>query len=442
MRKFLISTLLLLTIHLSYAQTTIERFLYLSDSLVAEGGLEQALIMLDQAERQDAKNPEVDYKRAGIYLTKNKKEEAIALFEKSLTKDPLFSPSYEQLANIYIGEEKNAEAILVYEKALNNFSDPAEKLLFQLQIIELYISEARLQEAFAHVKEVKAIMGESFDINYYEARYYNHMGDYDLAEEKMLAIINEIDPSPGNEKFFYELAFAQLHLGKYNEMKQYLKVANTPEFAYNLEMFRPEYYFNMANAYFTIMDYEACEESINKCLGINPKFTQAYELKKKLLGIRANKSTVIEVKTKQLETISEPQRKTAALMDLALMNYKAKEYEMALMHINELLSIPINIRNVKAYYLKAICEFKYSDEEMGEAYDILTKLIYNPKTPAIQKTRFALIVGRTLNKGKYFKESAEFLRMANIGEFKEIAAYEYEEMLKHKAIVEFESMKK
>jgi tetratricopeptide (TPR) repeat protein len=397
---------------------------------------DDAILMLDEALKKNPSSADLHFRKAEAYLSLSRFKNAVDELEASVQKKPDFYTAYEMLGNLYFQFRDAERAVKNYDLAFQTDDDIERKLLYKLNILDILDKLDRHRYSIKHIEDAKAIMGENFDLLYYQVLYHNEMGEHDKAYEIMKKLLEEVNPTSGNEQYFYQMAIAAQGVKKYEEVPEYLKNADGGEYRVKLRYFTPEYFLSLARAYFEIYEYSLADEFVRIALAIDPKFTDAFDLQRNLEAIKTPKGKIIETIENSLKAEKNPDRIEEKRNELIYLYYQNEDFVNALRVADEYLDV--NPRDIKVVFMKAIIEDKLNKHD--EAIENLYKITRNPKLPPQLKATFGLALGRLLKNAKQYERAEKVLRDAYGGDVKDAVQFEVDDIKKRREIEEIENM--
>ncbi|NLR91029.1 MULTISPECIES: tetratricopeptide repeat protein [Flammeovirga] len=431
----------LLVVSPAFSQSAAD-YLEKADFLLANNRYNEALDMLDQAINASPNDGSIYFKKANTYLAVTKFGDAIQTLEACVKADPGFFRAYEMLGDLYSQRKQPIKAVEFYDLAYQKDGAIEQKYLYKLKILDILDQANRHRFSKKHIDDVRKLnLTESFDLDYYESMYWNEMGHPEKAEELMANIIGDIEPLSGNERYYYQYVWALFEQAKYAEAKEWMDKITTSEAESMFMIFQEDYYFNLAQTYFTVMDYEKSQHMIDVTLGINSSYIEAFDLQKQLAAIRTDKTKVIAAQDRALMAEKDVKKRSAKLLDLATLNYQAMDYATAYIHMEEFQkALPQNERNINVIFMKTMCEKNLS--EIGVATEKLKKVIHNPTINPPTKAKYNFAIALVYKEIGDYKTSESFLKAAYGGSFKNAVRYEFADIQKLKDIKELEALNK
>ncbi len=399
-----------------------------ADFLLQNSRYDEALSMLDQAISIEPGNAEIYFKKANTFIGMMQFKKAVLTLEEAVKVNPEFYQAYEMLGNLYFQFKNARNAVANYDAAFQHDTNPEHKLLYKLQILDILDKLDRHRFSESHIQDAKAIIGDNFDLQFYEVLYLNEVEKYEESEKLMKELIKDVPPTRGNEMYFFELGKALHMQGKYKEAEAVLVNANRGEYRLRMKQFTPEYYFNLASAYFKAYEYELSEKYLDIALTLNPSYREAFDLQKILAAVKSDKERVIEAHEAAVNVEKDPLAKAEKLQELAILYYQAESYLEAISATDEYLKT--NERDVKMIFFKAVCEGKL--DMFNESADLLFKIAKNPKLPQEVSATFHFALGIIYKKSGEYEKAEKALKDAYVGVFKDAATHEFGQVTKLK----------
>lgn len=411
-----------------------------ADFLLANNRYNEALDELGKAIEANPSDGSVYFRKANTLLAITKFNDAIKTLEACVEADPSYFRAYEMLGDLYSQKKNPSKAVKYYDLAFQKDEHIEQKYLYKLKILDILDQANRHRFSKQHIDDLRKLnLAESFDLDYYEAMYWNEMEHPEKAEELMAKIIGDIEPLSGNERYYYQYIWALFNQGKYSEASQWMDKMSTNEAEAMFTIFKEEYYFSLAQTYFQVMDYPKSQEMIDITLGINSSFIEAFDLQKQLAAIHTDKTKVIAAQDRALMAEKDPKKRSAKLLDLATLNYQAEDFATAYIHLEEFQdALPQNERNINVIFIKTMCEKNLG--EVGGSTEKLKKVIHNPSITPPVKAKYNFAIALVYKQVGDYKNAENFLKAAYGGSFKSAVRYEFSDIQRLKDLKEIESM--
>ncbi|AZQ62970.1 tetratricopeptide repeat protein [Flammeovirga pectinis] len=411
-----------------------------ADFLLANNRYSEALDELEKAIQANPSDGSVYFKKANTYLAVTKFSEAIATLESCVQADPSYFRAYEMLGDLYSQRKQPIKAVNFYDLAFQKDPSIDQRYLYKLKILDILDQANRHRFSKPHIDDVRSLnLVESFDLDYYEAMYWNEMDSPEKAEDLMAKIIGDIEPLSGNERYYYQYIWSLFSQGKYSEASQWMDKITTSEAEAMFMIFREDYYFSLADTYFDVMDYEKSQAMIDITLGINSSYIEAFDLQKQLAAIHTTKTKVIAAQDRALMAEKDIKKRSAKLLELAILNYQSADYSTAYIHLEEFQNVlPQNERNINVIFIKTMCEKNLM--QVGASTEKLKKVIHNPSINPPTKAKYNFAIALVYKEAGDYKQAENFLKAAYGGSFKNTVRYEFSEIQKLKDMKEIEAM--
>lgn len=423
-----------------YAQEDVAKaHLETADFLLANNRYNEALDELGKAIQANPSDGSVYFRKANTLLAITKFNEAIKTLEACVEADPSYFRAYEMLGDLYSQKKRPSEAVKYYDLAFQKDESIEQKYLYKLKILDILDQANRHRFSKQHIDDLRKLnLAESFDLDYYEAMYWNEMEHPEKAEELMSKIIGDIEPLSGNERYYYQYIWSLFNQGKYSEASQWMDKITTNEAEAMFTIFREEYYFSLAETYFQVMDYAKSQAMIDVTLGINSSYIEAFDLQKQLAAIHTNKTKVIAAQDRALMAEKDIKKRSAKLLDLATLNYQAEDFATAYIHLEEFQdALPQNERNVNVIFIKTMCEKNLG--EVGGSTEKLKKVIHNPNIAPPVKAKYNFSIALVYKEVGDYKNAETFLKAAYGGSYKSAVRYEFSDIQRLKDLKEMDS---
>lgn len=169
-------------------------FLFMESKLAEKrGDMDAAAALLRQALVED---PESEYLRkelAVLYLQKQEHQNALAVVEELLERNPESVDALVMAATIRKTIDKAADVKPLYEKVVE--LDPERENIYQV-LGKMYFTEGDMDNAFRVFSDMLARFPDSYVGHYYIGEIHGVKGDYDAAESaflKALALFPDLD---------------------------------------------------------------------------------------------------------------------------------------------------------------------------------------------------------------------------------------------------------
>ncbi|NME70610.1 tetratricopeptide repeat protein [Flammeovirga aprica] len=410
-----------------------------ADFLLANNRYSEALEELDKAIQANPSDGSVYFKKANTLLAITKFNDAIKTLEACVQSDPSFFRAYEMLGDLYSQKKKPSEAVKYYDLAFQKDENIDQKYLYKLKILDILDQANRHRFSKKHIDDLRKLnLAESFDLDYYEAMYWNEMDHPEKAEELMAKIIGDIEPLSGNERYYYQYIWSLFNQGKYKEASEWMDKMTTNEAEAMFTIFREEYYFSLAQTYFQVMDYPKSQKMIDITLGINSSYIEAFDLQKQLAAIHTDKTKVIAAQDRALMAEKDIKKRSQKLLELATLNYQSEDFATAYIHLEEFQdALPQNERNINVIFIKTMCEKNLG--EIGGSTEKLKKVIHNPSITPPVKAKYNFAIALVYKEIGDYKNAETFLKAAYGGSYKSAVRYEFSDIQKLKDLKEIES---
>lgn len=366
-------------------------------------------------------------------------EQATKCLEKAVGMDSTYFANYETLAQVKKLQDRPVEAVKYYDMAFSVSDNPGEKFAYKFFIIDLLLRNGRLLDTGPHIKQAKDVLPGSEDLDYLDARYHNAIGEYEKALGFITPIVDNFgdQESEGYAKFYYEKGYAHHMLGEYDKAKKYLDRAKYGNFVDQVKKLEPEYYLKIAEGYKRVYEFGKAYEVIQKVLAMDPNNKEAVALEKELTP-ETNDSTLNVYKLRlrthfknkednearkdgrsNRPTLSE--RELAKLYyNLCVFNFKAKNYDAALLAANKYLAR--NPSNTLIIFYRAMSLFKLS--EYNDAEGILYDLANTPRVKPEARIMSHLALGMIRSKTQQYELARSSLNKSARGIFRPVSLYE------------------
>ena len=408
------------------------------DFLMINDRYDHAIKVLDDYLKNNPGASEARYKKANCLLNIASFELAISELEKLILLDKGYIKSYEMLGILYSELKKYSKAVENYEIAYQSTSSIDQKLAFKLKIIQILYNSGKYSIAKSHIEDAKKIDSTLFDLNFFEGKYYNKIGEYEKSLPILERVVSEIYPRvEGNEKYIYEYALALHYSGDYEKAQDLFEsIVDNVDFKSKIELLQPEFYLKLAQQYYQLFLYDNSSEALAIVDAMSFSNKESILLRSKLKSLgndNSNQIALIEKTLKETKNIS-----TKNLSDLhyklALVHYQNGDYLESFETSGK--SLEMNPYNIEALYVNTICSYNLSI--VSEESEKIRYLIQSDKTSPVIKSRFSFLLGLVYKKVGATDNSIEYFRKSLIGPFSEASIYELTNLFKIKQREDFD----
>ena len=395
-----------------------------ADFLMEEFHFEEAIDMLDQAISLNPSQYEAYYKKATCYINQSDFKNAIEELEKAVLIKKDYCEAYQTLGDLYYQTRKARESVQNWELAYKYDTILDNRLSYKLEIISLLDMLNRYVQTKRHIDDARKLAPDLFELDFAEAKYYNEIEKYDKALNLLKKIIHNIEPTEGNEKYFYEYGVALHFNKKYKESIEAFKKADRDKFRIKIRRFSPEFHFIVAESYYQVLAYDLCDEYLNIAIKLamesSKDLSKFYELKKLLSASKKNKTKDIQIQNKIIRTKKDPAVLSDEYYKLAILQYQNGDYAFAILSSDE--SLNNNPLNLNALFIKAMSEYKMQKAE--DATKLLSKAVRNPQINSHTKVKFNFALGLIYENVEQYALAARAYRSALNKPFKIAAGFE------------------
>ncbi len=387
---------------------------------------------LEQFDIAVAKDPSIfkyHYNKALCHLVLREAAPAIASLEKTVSIKKDFVDAHERLARLYKITRKYDQSVASYQNAFKYDTVTKSKTDYKLNIVLILDRTKRLEEAGAHVADLKKLAPDDLNVLYYEAKYSNATGKYEQARDAMLKATEMLATDNPKEKarYFYELGFAYHNLKMYDEKEKAFNNANIGPFMARITKLRPQYYHAIALSYFKVYDLKRSKELVERALEMRKDFPQAHDLLVKIAASATDKSAVIEHQLSSIQTEPNAVKRSQKFADLAELQLESRQYEAAIKSADECLAS--QPKNYAVVFIKAIAQHKMKNSQ--DAITTLENLLQFPGIDSETKAQYNFALGMFYQTLKDSKKAVAAFARAKYGSYKYAA---YEELEKFRKI--------
>jgi tetratricopeptide (TPR) repeat protein len=397
-----------------------------AEKLRQENNFRAAIDMYDKAIKEEPTNYKYIFQKGKCYILLKDQENAIRCFEKTVELQKDFVQAYFRLAWLYRQKEKYNEAIKYFDAAFKYEKDPKEKLQYKDNILEILFKTDRLKEAGEHIKDAKSIAPDDIRILYFEAKYNNAIGKYDLAKSAMEKATANLSPENPEDaaRYYFELGYALHKLGNYEKANEVFKKANYGTFKSLIAEMTPQFNFALAVSYYKVFEYKKAKEILDYTLNIDNSYSQAHDLLAKIAAASTDKTMVLEHKKTSIATERDPMRKAAKYRELCEMQFESAIYADAILSADECLKI--QPKNYAVTFIKAMALYKNKDVETAKV--LLSELVNYPGLDLETKAMYNFALGLICKNSQDRTQAVSFLKAASFGSFRYAATKELEQL--------------
>ncbi|WP_291728587.1 tetratricopeptide repeat protein [Bernardetia sp.] len=386
-----------------------------------------ALEQFDIAVQKDPSVYKYHYNKALCHLVLREADPAIASLEKTVSLKSDFVDAHERLARLYKITGKYDQSIAAYQNAFKYSTEPKSKTDYKLNIVLILDRTKRLEEAGAHVADLKKLAPDDLNVLYYEAKYSNAVGKYEQAKDAMLKATGMLATDNPKEiaRYYFELGYAYHHLKMYEEKEKAFENAKFGPFMARITKLMPQYYHAIALSYFKVYNLDRSKELVEKALEMRKDFPQAHDLLVKIAASATDKSAVIEHQLSSIQTEPNAVKRSQKFADLAELQLESRKYEDAIKSADECLAS--QPKNYAVVFIKAISQHKMGATQ--DAIKTLEDLLQFPGIDAETKAQYNFALGMFYQGLEQSDQAAAAFTRAKYGSYKYAA---YEELEKFK----------
>lgn len=376
------------------------------------------------------------FSKGMAYFSMKKLEDAVTNLEKTVSLKPDMMQAYGALMKCYSVAKKEDEIIGVMKRMAENESDPKKKIESYSRLSQFYIKKQLYNDAKGYAAEALKIDKTDIDALYNNAVVANALGDYQTAINNMesaTSTVNSSDPKV-TAKLYYELGYAYHKMKNFEKSDAALEKADFGPFKSQIAKLRPSYYFNIANSYTMVHDFENATKMLGEALAIDPKMSSANQLLADISVKTDNfPQKAVELYKKAIDG-EEDTKQQVALYDKAIeLLLNAKKYEEVVKISDECLSKVSNARNI--LFMKSISLYKLGKND--QAIAIVEQLLKDANLSPIETVKYNFMAGVVYVNIDNFDKAKEAFMKSGKGPFAQVAQHEMElaqtKMLKAKA---------
>lgn len=395
-----------------------------------------ALEQFDIAVQKDPSVYKYHYNKALCHLVLREADPAIASLEKTVSIKSDFVDAHERLARLYKITGKYDQSIAAYQNAFKYATDDKAKTDYKLNIVLILDRTKRLEEAGAHVTDLKKLAPDDLNVLYYEAKYSNAAGKYEQAKDAMIKATGMLATDSPKEiaRYYFELGYAYHNLKMYEEKEKAFEKAKYGPFIALITKLMPQYYHAIALSYFKVYNLDRSKELVEKALEMRKDFPQAHDLLVKIAASSTDKSAVIEHQLSSIQTEPNAVKRSQKFADLAELQLESRKYEDAIKSADECLAS--QPRNYAVVFIKGIAQHKMGATQ--DAIKTLEDLLQFPGIDAETKAQYNFALGMFYQKLEQAEQAVGAFTRAKYGSYKYAA---YEELEKFKKVEDVEEEK-
>jgi tetratricopeptide (TPR) repeat protein len=198
-------------------------------------------------------------------LESGKQEDAIASFERAVTANPVFEPSYIALATIHEAKQERDKAAVVLKKYLNGVNPQNRDIRHRL--VRLYVEAKDYPGAMKELETLLADDPGDLDAQLRVALIYGEQKEYGKAIEYLAEILKA---RPAEVKIRDYLGYL------YEEAKDTKKALETYTFNIQLE---PSFYegrLHLGVLHYRLKQFAEAIEHLGRAIALNPKQPEAH----------------------------------------------------------------------------------------------------------------------------------------------------------------------
>ncbi len=397
-----------------------------------------ALEQFDIAATKDPSVYKYHYNKALCHLVLREADPAIASLEKTVSIKKDFVDAHERLARLYKITGKYDQSVASYQNAFKYDTEPKRQTDYKLNIVLILDRTKRLEEAGAHIADLKKLAPDDLNVLYYEAKYSNATGKYEQAKESMLKATTALATDNPKEiaRYYFELGFAYHNLKMYDDKEKAFDKAKVGPFMARITKLMPQYYHAIALSYYKIYDLTKSKELVEKALEMRKDFPQAHDLLVKIAASSTDKSAVIEHQLSSIQTEPNAVKRSQKFADLAELQLESRKYADAIKSTDECLAS--QPKNYAVIFIKAISQHKMGSTQ--DAIKTLEDLLQFPGIDAETKAQYSFALGMFYQKLNQAEQAATAFTRAKYGSYKYAAYEELEKFKKNDDEVEEEKL--
>lgn len=408
-------------------------------NLVNKKEFDKALQKFDDAIRLDGTNHKFYHEKAKLQFRLKRPDDAVKTMKKAIETREDHLESHEFLARYYNYAKKYEEAIIYYDNSFKYAESKEDKVKFKIKIVEILDKKLnQLEKAGNHINDLKQVAPENAKTLYYEAKYYNEIGDFQKAKEAALKATNIVTNENMAMKtaVHFELGKAYYELGNYDKMEEVFKVAGAAD-KYKKEIRRmtPQYFYMLALSHYKVYELKEAEALINKTLKMRPDYSRAHELQIKIANTKIETSLVIQHQKNAIEAESNLVKRAEKYAELSELELQSGRYEDAIKSANACLEV--EPKNYAVTFFKGVAQYKVG--KVQEAITTLTELIAYRGIDPITKAQYNFALGlfhETLaeeasdagTKKNHIRQALERYKAADYGTFRYAAQEKIKEI--------------
>ncbi len=374
-----------------FAQEPLELYVQAKE-FITKGQLNEALKKFDDAIRLDASNYKFYHDKARLQFKMKQSEQAVETMKKAIEHRADHLESHEVLARYYNFTKQYDEAIIYFDNAFKYAESKEDKFKFKLEIIRLLDEQLhQLEKGGNHINDLKQIAPNDPTALYYEAKYYNVIGDYGKARDAAIKSTGLVGSKSPDEQaaHYFELGKAYYMLEDYQKMDEAFAKARNKDFMRDIQMMSPQYFFMLAMSYHKVYEVEESERLVSKTLKMRPDYSRAHELQVKIADSKIEKSLVIQHQKNAIEAETNLVKRAEKYADLSEIELQGGRYEDAIKSADACLQV--EPKNYAVTFFKAVAQSKLGKHT--EAITTLTELIAYKGIDAETKAQYNFALG-------------------------------------------------
>lgn len=393
------------------------------DFLIENSRFSEALIMVENAIRLTPETPSLYVKKSHILSHLGRFNEAISNLEHPSIVNCQYFYAYEVKANLYTNISRYPEALVALDMAFKYDTDIQRKYHYKLKSLDILETIGGYGAMKSHIDDAKKIVGNTFELLYFESIYLNASQDYEKAYGVSKLMCKELEKIPGTEKYFYQFLLASLHTDHFSDIKDWFESSPVIENPAQFELFKAPFHYKVALAYTQIMEYDKASIALKRCLELSPTFSSALDLQKDLYVISTPKERIIIMMEKSIATEKNDAEKVKKLWEVFSLYYQAKQYQESDRILRLLSSLSIDSLRDPRYLLSAAMT-DYKLNRFSESLEFLSRAGKNPNLSPAIRAKLIFAEGVIHKASKNYTASEACFKNAMIDPYREAIRYE------------------
>ena len=206
----------------------------------------------------------VYYYKGLCYFSMRKAKQAIPSFEKAVELQPGYIDALSKLLVCYKREKNLEKTIYTYDRLAEAVPKKEKKLAAKTSVVRLLLGEDKFDSADLYIDQALQIAPENVELLMMKGRMLNLQENYEVAESTLKGAIAKFEGRDVKlaTQLNYELGIALHNQEKYQESSAAFRNASYGPYKAKVATFSPTYYQMVAEAHYSIYDYERAMNQI------------------------------------------------------------------------------------------------------------------------------------------------------------------------------------